>query len=49
LRAVAEPEIDTLTTALAADPLLANVDVMPLARALCGYARREGAPSWAFA
>ena len=49
LRAVAAPEIDTLTTALAADPLLANVDVMPLARALCSYARREGAPSWAFA
>jgi len=49
LRAVAAPEIDALTAALAADPLLANVDVMPLARALCRYARQEGAPSWAFA
>jgi len=44
LRAVAEPEIDTLTTALAADPLLANVDVMPLARALCSYAGGRAHP-----
>src|SRR5262245_27328242 len=48
LKAVAEPDVDTLTTALAADPLLADLDVTPMARALYRYARQEWA-LWAYA
>ena len=38
---LAMPDHATLVVASALDE--------PLARALCSYARREGAPSWAFA
>jgi alpha-galactosidase/6-phospho-beta-glucosidase family protein len=48
LRAVAEPEVDSLLTALDADPMLTNVDVAPIARALCGCVQEESTPSWAF-
>jgi alpha-galactosidase/6-phospho-beta-glucosidase family protein len=48
LRAVAEPEVDSLMTALDADPLLTNVDVAPIARALCGCVQEESTPSWTF-
>ena len=41
LTAVATPSLDTLTAALAADPLLVSVDVKPLASALWRYARQE--------
>jgi 6-phospho-beta-glucosidase len=46
LRAVRDPGLEALTAALTADPLLSNVDVKPLARALGRYARQEGR-SWA--
>lgn len=41
LAAVTTPSLDTLTAALAADPLLVGVGVKPLARALASYAQQE--------
>jgi 6-phospho-beta-glucosidase len=49
LRAVTEPEVDSLIAALDADPLLTKVDVAPMARALCGYVQEVSTPSWASA
>ena len=47
LRAVADPSVEHLTAALTADPLVAGIDVKPLADALAAYAAQEESPSWA--
>jgi 6-phospho-beta-glucosidase len=47
LRAVSDPRLEHLTEALAADPLVAGVDVKPLADALAACAAQEESRSWA--
>ena len=49
LRAVAEPDLENVLAALEADPLLGDVDVTPLAHALCRDARQESEAAWTFA
>ena len=48
LRAVAAPDLENVIAALEADPLLADADVRPLARALCRDARQESQTAWTF-